>query len=105
MLSPGAGEGRKAAAIQSLKAANATILHASLAFESGSKEQQAALRAVQALNTITGKAEGTNMVPAGIAAMAQANKNGPPSAAPPPGLTPSPVPGPEAGATPPEMAA
>jgi hypothetical protein len=89
MLSPGGGAGNKAAAIQQVKAVMPALLHAASAFESGSKEQQALLRSVSALNPIFGKAEGSNMVPAGLATMAQATKQGPLSAAPPPGLTPS----------------
>ena len=88
MMSPGGGAGNKAAAIQQIKAVLPTLLLASMAFESGGKEQQAVLRAVSALNPIFGKAEGTNMVPAGLATMAQASKQGPLSAAPPPGLAP-----------------
>ncbi len=105
MLSPGGGDGNKAAAMQQVKIAIKPLLLASMAFEPGSKEQQALLRAVAALNPIFGKAEGTDMVPAGLAAMAQANKKGPLSAAPPPGSAPG---GPPAGggmeALPPEAA-
>lgn len=92
MLSPGGGAGNKAAAVQQIKTVLPALLIASMAFDAGSKEQQAILRAVQSLNPIFGKAEGTNMVPAGIATMAQAAKQGPLSAAPPPGLSPSPKP-------------
>jgi len=92
MLSPGGGAGNKAAAIQQVKAVMPALLHASMAFDAGSKEQQALIRAVSSLNPIFGKAEGANMVPAGLATMAQAAKQGPLSAAPPPGLTPSPKP-------------
>jgi hypothetical protein len=95
MMSPGGGAGNKAAAVQQIKAVLPALLLASMAFEGGSKEQQAVLRAVQSLNPIFGKAEGSNMVPAGLASMAQASKQGPPSAAPPPGLKPSPVPPPD----------
>lgn len=104
MLSPGAGEGNKAAAIQSVKAVLPAILKASMAFEAGSKEQQAILRAVAALNPIFGKAEGSNMVPAGLAAMAMQAKQGPLSAAPPPGLVANPTPPPGMGAAPGEAA-
>lgn len=86
MLSPGGGAGNKAAAVQSVKAVMPLILKAAMAFEGGSKEQQALLRAAAALNPVFGKAEGANMVPAGLAQMAMANKQGPLSAAPPPGL-------------------
>jgi hypothetical protein len=103
MLSPGGGAGNKAAATQTVKAAKDTLLMASLAFESGGKEQNAILEAVRALR-IFGKDVGTNMVPAALASMAQASKQGPLSAAPPPGLvsnnTPPPsfAPGAEEGA-------
>ena len=102
MLSPGGGAGNKAAAIQSIKAVMPTLLRGSMAFEAGSKEQQAVLRAVSSLNPIFGKAEGENMVPAGLATMAMNAKQGPLSAAPPPGLTSnnSPPPGMDAGAPP-----
>src|SRR6266852_5468553 len=86
MLSPGGGAGNKAAATQQVKAVIPALLVASMAFESGSKEQQALLRAIQSLNPIFGKAEGANMVPAALATMAQSAKQGPLSAAPPPGL-------------------
>lgn len=100
MLSPGGGEGNKAAAVQSIKALMPGILKASMAFEAGSKEQQAILRAVAALNPIFGKAEGANMVPAGLAAMAMQAKQGPLSAAPPPGLVSNNTPPPGMGAPP-----
>jgi hypothetical protein len=90
MLSPGAGAGNKAAAMQAVKPAIAILLKAAMAFDGGSKEQQALLRAVSALNPMFGKAEGESMVPAGLAAMAQASKQGSPmSAAPPPGIAAS----------------
>jgi hypothetical protein len=88
MMSPGGGAGNKAAAVQQIKAVMPALLIGAMAFEGGSKEQQAILRAVSALNPIFGKAEGANMVPAGLATMAQAAKQGPLSAAPPPGLSP-----------------
>ena len=94
MLSPGAGAGNKAAAMQAVKPAIEILLKAAMAFEGGSKEQQALLRAVQSLNPMFGKAEGQNMVPAGLQAMAQASKQGPMSAAPPPGLAASSAPPP-----------
>jgi hypothetical protein len=101
MLSPGGGEGNQAAAIQSIKAVMPAILKASMAFPSGSKEQQAILRAIQSLNPVFGKAEGTNMVPAGLAAMAMQAKGGPLSAAPPPGLVSDNSPPPGMGGAPP----
>src|SRR5579864_856413 len=94
MLSPGGGAGNKAAATQQVKAVIPALLMASMAFEAGSKEQQALLRAISSLNPIFGKAEGSNMVPAALATMAQASKQGPLSAAPPPGLSANPTPPP-----------
>jgi hypothetical protein len=91
-LSPGDGAGRKAAALQQVKGALPALLLASMAFEPGSKEQQALIRAVSALNPIFGKAEPANMVPAALQGMAQAAAKGPMSAAPPPGIPPSPTP-------------
>lgn len=101
-MSPGGGAGNKAAAVQQIKAVMPALLIGAMAFEGGSKEQQAILRAVSALNPIFGKAEGSNMVPAGLATMAQAAKQGPLSAAPPPGLSPDnkPPPGMDSGAPP-----
>ena len=96
MLSPGDGAGNKAGATQTIKTVIPALLHAAMAFDGGSKEQQAILRAVSSLNPIFGKAEGANMVPAGLAAMAQAAQKGPLSAAPPPGIKPM-------GAAPPGM--
>ncbi len=97
MLSPGGGAGNRAAAVQQVKAVLPALLHASMAFDAGSKEQQALIRAVQSLNPIFGKAEGAQMVPAGLQAMAMAQKGGGGmSAAPPPGVSPS-------GSTPPDM--
>ena len=95
MLSPGGGAGNKAAAMQSVKVAMPTLLHAALAYEVGSKEQQALINAYRALTPIFGKAEGSNMVPAGIATMAMnAQKGGGMSAAPPPGIKPTNTPPP-----------
>lgn len=105
MMSPGGGAGNKAAAIQSIKAVLPAILKASMAFESGSKEQQAVLRAVASLNPIFGKAEGDNMVPAGLAAMAMQAKQGPLSSAPPPGLVANNSPPPGMGGAEPGAAA
>ena len=85
MMSPGGGAGNRAFAMTQIKAAHSALLLASNAFVAGSKEQQALLRAVTAINTIAGKAESASMVPAGLAAMAQASKQGPLTAAPPPG--------------------
>ena len=86
MMSPGGGAGARADAMTKVQTANSALLLASTAFEQGSKEQQAILRAVTALNTIAGKANAANMVPAAIAGMAQASKQGPLTAAPPPGV-------------------
>src|ERR1700727_560277 len=62
MMSPGGGAGNKAAATQQVKAVIPALLIASMAFDAGSKEQQALLRAISSLNPIFGKAEGANMV-------------------------------------------
>ena len=107
MMSPGGGAGNKAAAVQQIKVVLPVLLKAAMAFESGGKEQQAVLRAISSLNPVFGKAEGTNMVPAGLATMAQANKQGPLSAAPPPGLVSNNTPPPSfaGGAEPPGAAA
>jgi hypothetical protein len=100
MQSPGGGAGNRAAAIASIKAVMPLILKAAMAFDAGSKEQQAVLRAVQSLNPIFGKAEGENLVPAGIQQIAQAARSHSPIAgAPPPGLAPgAPAGGGDAGA-------
>ena len=99
-MSPGGGAGTKAAAVQSVKAVMPMLLKASMAFEAGSKEQQALLRAMSSLNPIFGKAEGSNMVPAGLAQLAMSAKGGPMSAAPPPGLVSNNSPPPGMGAPP-----
>ena len=100
MLSPGGGAGNSAAAVQSIKAVLPAILKASMAFPAGSKEQQAILRAVASLNPIFGKADGDNMVPAGLAQMAMSAKQGPMSSAPPPGLISNNAPPPGMGTPP-----
>lgn len=104
MLSPGGGAGNKAAAVQQVKAVMPAIMMAMMAFEAGSREQQALNRALSALGPIFGKAEGANMVPAGLATLAQAQKQGPLSAAPPPGLVSNNSPPPGMGAPTPEGA-
>jgi hypothetical protein len=91
-LSPGDGAGRRAAAVQSVKTLLEPLLVATMAFEPGSKEQQALIRAVQSLNPIFGKAQPGGMVPAALQSMAQANAKGPLSGGPPPGIPPSPTP-------------
>jgi hypothetical protein len=102
MMSPGAGAGNKAAAVQTVKAIMPAILKAAMAFEGGSKEQQALLRAMSSLNPIFGKAEGANMVPAGLQQLAMANKAGSMSSAPPPGLVSNNAPPPGMGAPEPQ---
>ena len=91
-MSPGDGAGRRAAAMQSVKALLEPMLVASMAFEPGSKEQQALIRAVQSLNPLFGRAQPGGMVPAALQSMAQANAKGPMSGGPPPGIAPSPTP-------------
>lgn len=92
MVSPGAGAGNKAAAMQSVKAAVGTITLASMAYPPGSKEATHLYNAIRELNKVAGSAQGENMVPAGIASMAQAASKGPMSAAPPPGIKPNSTP-------------
>jgi hypothetical protein len=75
-----------------VKAALEPLLLASMAFEPGSKEQQALIRAVSALNPVFGKTAPGGMVPSALQSMAQANAKGPAAAAPPPGIAPSPTP-------------
>lgn len=93
MMSPGGGQGARAAAIQKIRAISESLLAQSGAFDVGSKEQQTVLRAVTALNSLLGKnPTGTNMVPAAIQAMLRdAGGKGPPP--PPPGMSGAP-PGP-----------
>ena len=79
-----------------VKALLPALLTASMAFEGGSKEQQALIRAVSALNPIFGKAEGERMVPAALQQMMQESVKGPTGGQPPP---PGPMPPP--GAKPP----
>ena len=100
MLSPGGGVGNKSAAVQQIKVVMPALMLAMMAFEAGSKEQQAINRALSALGPIFGKAEATNMVPAGLASLAQAQKQGPLSAAPPPGLVSNNSPPPGMGGAP-----
>ena len=83
-LSPGDGAGRKAAAVHQVKAVLPVILLASMAFEPGTKEQQALLRAASALNPIFGKAEGERMVPAAMQQMVMQGAKGPGGSQPPP---------------------
>ena len=86
MMSPGGGAGARANSMNQIRAANDTLLLAVASFDQGSKEQQAILRAITALNTISSRATGANMVPAALAAMAQASSRGPLTTAPPPGM-------------------
>lgn len=89
MMSPGAGVGNRAAATQQIKAVMPALFMSAMAFESGSREQQAVIRAISSLNPIFGKADVQNMVPAALASMATAARGGGPmSAAPPPGIQP-----------------
>jgi hypothetical protein len=86
MLSPGGGAGNKAAATQQVKAVIPALLMASMAFESGSKEQQSLLRAIQSLNPIFGKAERRQHGPGGPCHDLGASKRGRYRRPPPPGL-------------------
>ena len=91
-LSPGDGAGRKAAAISGIKAVLEHLLKMSTAFDPGSKEQQALIRAVSSLNPIFGRAEAVNMVPAALQSMmsgaAKPQTAPPPPAGMPPGGKP-----------------
>ena len=91
-MSPGDGAGRRAAAVQSVKVMLEPLLVASMAFEPGSKEQQALIRAVQSLNPIFGKGQPAGMGASALQTMAQQNAKGPMSGSPPPGIPPSPTP-------------
>jgi hypothetical protein len=99
-MSPGDGAGRRSAAIQQVKAALEPLLLASMAFEPGSKEQQALIRAVSALNPVFGKTAPGGMVPSALQSMAQASAKGPMQGGPPPGIPPSPTPPPGMGKPP-----
>ena len=92
MLSPGGGAGNKAAAVATIKAVMPALYTGMMAFEPGSKENQALLRALSALNPIFGKSDQANMVPAALQQLAAAPGagKGPMSAAPPPGLAKAP---------------
>lgn len=93
MVSPGGGAGNKAAAIASIKAVMKTLQVHLLAFEPGSRESQALMRSLSALNPIFGKAQDADLTPAAMRQMAQTqNPGGPLSAAPPPGIAPAALP-------------
>jgi hypothetical protein len=99
-LSPGDGAGRRAAAIHKVKMLLPALLTASMSFEAGSKEQQALIRAVSALNPIFGKAEGENMSPAALQQMMRESIKGPAGSQPPPPgamMPPGKPPGPSMG--------
>jgi hypothetical protein len=70
--------------VHQVKAVLPALLIASMAFEAGSKEQQALIRAVSALNPIFGKAEGERMVPAAMQQMLMQGGKGPGGSQPPP---------------------
>jgi hypothetical protein len=91
MSAPGGGAGNKAAAVSLVKAVMPTILRAAMAFDSGSKEQQALLRAAQALNPVFGKAGGDETVPAAVRQIAMnAQRGGPMANAPTSPIEPAP---------------
>lgn len=93
MMSPGGGAGNQAAAVQKVKTAIDALVIALAAFPAGSKEMQAIMRSVSALQPLFGKATGQNMVPAGIAAMGRDAAAGkPPMMPPPPGAMGAPQP-------------
>lgn len=104
MMSPGGGAGNQAAAVQKIKTAIDALVIAMAAFPAGSKEMQAVMRSVSALQPLFGKATGQNMVPAGIAAMGRDAASGKPPIMPPsPGAMGAPPP--PANIPPPEVGA
>lgn len=93
MLSPGGGDGNKAAAVATIKGIMPALYKGMMAFEPGSKENQAILRALSALSPIFGKAEAANLVPAAMRQLAQAGPQpGGLASAPPPGIAAAPLP-------------
>ncbi len=90
-MAPGGGAGMRAAAISGIKAVMPMLYKGLQATEPGSKENQALLRALSALNPIFGKPDPVNTVPAAVQQIAQAAKGnaGPLAGAPPPGLAPA----------------
>lgn len=89
MLSPGSGAGNQAAALAKIKGLVPMLINSMLAFSVGSKEFQQVQRAVESLSSLVGKAQVTNMVPAGLSSMAMQARKGPMQSAPPPGIAPS----------------
>jgi hypothetical protein len=79
MVSPGAGAGNTAAAIQALKGAFPLILKLMSAFPPGSDEFNEIQTAVKSLSKVVGKSQDESAV----RQMALANKGGPMKAAPP----------------------
>jgi hypothetical protein len=97
MVSPGGGAGQKAAAMGDIKAVMRTLQMRMLAFEPGSKEFQALMRALSALNPMFGQATGADLGPAAIRSMAATqNTGGPLAGVPPPGVASPPTPPPPA---------
>lgn len=95
MLSPGAGLGAQASAINKIKELQKGALEAINQFPQGSKEQQALLRVAQTLSVFTREAPGpTGGVAPGVAAMnAPGAPPGPMPGGPPPGGPEMPMPG------------
>jgi hypothetical protein len=103
MLSPGAGAGKRAAAVAKVKQAAEIIREAGLGFDIGSKEFNAINGALRTLNPVFGKPSDQDLGPAARAQMAQpppsplagmapagmVGGGGGPPPAPPPGMGPA----------------
>lgn len=108
-LAPGAGAGNHAAALAQGKVIMPVLLKILGALPVGSKEYNSVLRMISEGSKVFGEAQEGNLVPAGIAQLATAARNGSsPLSAVAPGLSPNLPPPPSGGATPaaaPSMAA
>lgn len=103
VLSPGGGAGNQAAASGILKSVIPFLHNALTALPVNSPQYKAVDKALAALTPVFGAAQGGNVVPSSILALAQAAKSGaspfanaapPLAAAPPPGGGPATPPGP-----------
>lgn len=104
MLSPGGGAGNQAAASGILKSVIPFLHNALSALQVNSPQYKAVDKALAALTPVFGAAQGGNVVPSSIMALAQAAKSGampmanaapPLASSPPPGAKPpSPMPSP-----------
>jgi len=89
MAAGGPGAGAQAAAVSLVKAIMPTLLRAAMAFPSGTKEQQAVLRAASALNPVFGRATGDETVPAAVRQIAMNAQRGGPAPGPPTPMEPA----------------